>query len=123
MIARRFGLTGHEAQTLEQVGHALGLTRERMRKIKIDPLRNRRNAMVRALRARGPAGLGPGCLFRLALGLTQAGRREGGLGGVASEGQAARDVAQAGLAQRPVHRRMHATQNHADTLVVQALKR
>jgi len=48
VIARRFGLLGHEAQTLEQVGHALGLTRERVRQIQIEALRNLRNAMERA---------------------------------------------------------------------------
>ncbi|MFZ5467392.1 MAG: RNA polymerase sigma factor RpoS [Pseudomonadota bacterium] len=47
VIARRFGLFGHEAQTLEQVGQALGLTRERVRQIQIEALRGLRKAMER----------------------------------------------------------------------------
>jgi RNA polymerase nonessential primary-like sigma factor len=47
VIARRFGLLGHEPQTLEQVGQALGLTRERVRQIQIEALRGLRKAMER----------------------------------------------------------------------------
>lgn len=39
VIVRRFGLHGHERATLEQVGEALGLTRERVRQIQMDALK------------------------------------------------------------------------------------
>ena len=38
IVARRFGLDGHEPQTLEQVGKAVGLTRERVRQTQIRAL-------------------------------------------------------------------------------------
>jgi RNA polymerase nonessential primary-like sigma factor len=47
VIVRRFGLLGHEPQTLEEVGQALGLTRERVRQIQIEALRGLRKAMER----------------------------------------------------------------------------
>ena len=34
VLSRRFGLGGYDRQTLEEVGHAVGLTRERVRQIK-----------------------------------------------------------------------------------------
>jgi RNA polymerase nonessential primary-like sigma factor len=39
VIARRFGLDGHAACTLEQVGADIGLTRERVRQIQIEAMR------------------------------------------------------------------------------------
>lgn len=39
IIIRRFGLSGHEPATLEDVGKAVGLTRERVRQLQIDTLK------------------------------------------------------------------------------------
>ena len=39
VIARRFGLLGYEAGTLEDVGHEIGLTRERVRQIQVEGLK------------------------------------------------------------------------------------
>lgn len=39
VIARRYGLFGHERATLEEVGHSIGLTRERVRQIQIETLK------------------------------------------------------------------------------------
>lgn len=47
VIYRRFGLRGHEASTLEEVGEQINLTRERVRQIQVealDFLRDRMNA-------------------------------------------------------------------------------
>lgn len=38
VIARRFGLRGHESATLEDVGAEIGLTRERVRQIQVEAL-------------------------------------------------------------------------------------
>jgi len=38
VIVRRFGLEGHERGTLEEVGKAVGLTRERVRQLQLDAL-------------------------------------------------------------------------------------
>jgi len=38
VIVRRFGLDGHEKGTLEEVGKAVGLTRERVRQLQIDAI-------------------------------------------------------------------------------------
>lgn len=38
VLSRRFGLRGHDTSTLEQVGQAVGLTRERVRQIQIEAL-------------------------------------------------------------------------------------
>lgn len=38
ILARRFGLNGHEKATLEEVGQAVGLTRERVRQIQVEAL-------------------------------------------------------------------------------------
>lgn len=38
VIIRRYGLQGHKKQTLEEVGKAVGLTRERVRQIQLDAL-------------------------------------------------------------------------------------
>ncbi len=45
VIVRRFGLHGHERATLEQVGEALGLTRERVRQIQMDALKRLRRIL------------------------------------------------------------------------------
>lgn len=45
VIIRRFGLHGHERATLEQVGEALGLTRERVRQIRMDALKRLRRIL------------------------------------------------------------------------------
>lgn len=42
VLARRFGLRGHETSTLEQVGKEIGLTRERVRQIQVEALRRLR---------------------------------------------------------------------------------
>lgn len=39
VLARRFGLLGYEAATLEDVGYEIGLTRERVRQIQVEALR------------------------------------------------------------------------------------
>ncbi len=44
ILAMRFGLRGHDACTLEQVGREIGLTRERVRQIQIEALRRLRRA-------------------------------------------------------------------------------
>lgn len=45
VIIRRFGLHGHERATLEEVGHALGVTRERVRQIQMDALKRLRRIL------------------------------------------------------------------------------
>ncbi len=45
IIARRFGLLGHDRMTLEEVGKAVGLTRERVRQIQVEGLRKLRRIM------------------------------------------------------------------------------
>jgi RNA polymerase nonessential primary-like sigma factor len=47
VVERRFGLKGHEVATLEEVGEAIGVTRERVRQIQIDALRRLRLLMER----------------------------------------------------------------------------
>jgi RNA polymerase nonessential primary-like sigma factor len=39
VLARRFGLLGHEPATLEDVGNEIGLTRERVRQIQVEALK------------------------------------------------------------------------------------
>jgi len=43
VITRRFGLRGHERATLEEVGRAIGLTRERVRQIQVEALKTLRS--------------------------------------------------------------------------------
>jgi RNA polymerase primary sigma factor len=43
VLARRFGLEGETPQTLEEVGHSLGITRERVRQLESRALRELRN--------------------------------------------------------------------------------
>jgi len=45
VIARRFGLLGHEMSTLEEVGFEIGLTRERVRQIQVEALKRLRSLM------------------------------------------------------------------------------
>jgi len=45
VIARRFGLLGHEMSTLEEVGSEIGLTRERVRQIQVEALKRLRSLM------------------------------------------------------------------------------
>jgi len=45
VIVRRFGLNGHERQTLENVGKELGVTRERVRQIQMDALKRMRKIL------------------------------------------------------------------------------
>lgn len=47
ILARRFGLMGYEASTLEVVGEEIGLTRERVRQIQIDALARLKRAAQR----------------------------------------------------------------------------
>ena len=42
VVCRRFGLHGHDITTLEEVGVAIGLTRERVRQIQVDALKSLR---------------------------------------------------------------------------------
>lgn len=48
VIARRFGLSGYESATLEDVGRAIGLTRERVRQIQLEALAQLRKILRRA---------------------------------------------------------------------------
>jgi len=45
VVVRRFGLYGHERTTLEEVGAELGVTRERVRQIQMDALRQMRKIL------------------------------------------------------------------------------
>lgn len=45
VIMRRFGFAGHDKNTFEEIGKAIGLTRERVRQIQIDALRTLRAIM------------------------------------------------------------------------------
>ncbi|WP_346796111.1 RNA polymerase sigma factor RpoS [Halomonas sp. Bachu 37] len=45
VVVRRFGLRGHEAATLEEVGAEIGLTRERVRQIQVEALKKLRRAL------------------------------------------------------------------------------
>lgn len=47
VIARRFGLQGHEISTLEEVGKEIGLTRERVRQIQVEALKRLREILQR----------------------------------------------------------------------------
>lgn len=47
VIARRFGLRGHEKTTLEEVGKEIGLTRERVRQIQVEGLKALRKIFER----------------------------------------------------------------------------
>jgi len=47
VVARRFGLRGYETSTLEEVGHEIGLTRERVRQIQVEALRRLRDILER----------------------------------------------------------------------------
>lgn len=47
VISRRFGLRGHEKTTLEEVGKEIGLTRERVRQIQVEGLKNLRKIFER----------------------------------------------------------------------------
>lgn len=45
VVERRFGLHGYRRSTLEQIGEEIGVTRERVRQIQLDALRNLRSMM------------------------------------------------------------------------------
>jgi len=45
VLARRFGLLGYEAATLEDVGREIGLTRERVRQIQVEALKRLRDML------------------------------------------------------------------------------
>lgn len=47
VLARRFGLRGHETATLEEVGKAVGLTRERVRQIQLEALAQLRDSLTK----------------------------------------------------------------------------
>jgi len=57
VVARRFGLQGHESSTLEEVGQEIGLTRERVRQIQVEALRRLRDILEKQ-------GLNSDALFR-----------------------------------------------------------
>ena len=46
VLSRRFGLRGHDITTLEEVGKAIGLTRERVRQIQVDALKELKAMMA-----------------------------------------------------------------------------
>ncbi len=46
VLARRFGLLGYEASTLEDVGREIGLTRERVRQIQVEALRRLKDVLT-----------------------------------------------------------------------------
>lgn len=65
VLARRFGLLGYEAATLEDVGREIGLTRERVRQIQVEGLRRLREILQTQglnIEALSP-GVKPGYLF------------------------------------------------------------
>ncbi len=45
VVERRFGLHGHKSSTLEEVGREIGVTRERVRQIQMDALKNLRRIL------------------------------------------------------------------------------
>jgi len=45
VVERRFGLHGYGRATLEQIGDEIGVTRERVRQIQLDALKNLREMM------------------------------------------------------------------------------
>jgi RNA polymerase primary sigma factor len=47
VVVRRFGLEGHRAMTLEEIGNELGCTRERVRQIQDEALKRMRRAFAR----------------------------------------------------------------------------
>lgn len=47
VLSRRFGLGGYDRQTLEEVGEAIGLTRERVRQIQMSGLKALREIMLK----------------------------------------------------------------------------
>jgi RNA polymerase nonessential primary-like sigma factor len=47
VVERRFGLHGYRRATLEQIGDEIGVTRERVRQIQLDALKNLREMMER----------------------------------------------------------------------------
>lgn len=47
VLCRRFGVGGYERQTLEEVGQAIGLTRERVRQIQMSGLKSLREIMIK----------------------------------------------------------------------------
>ena len=46
VVCRRFGLRGYDVTTLEEVGKAIGLTRERVRQIQVDALKTLRGMLM-----------------------------------------------------------------------------
>ncbi|GAA4902567.1 sigma factor-like helix-turn-helix DNA-binding protein [Ferrimonas pelagia] len=46
ILARRFGLRGHEPTTLEVIGKDIGLTRERVRQLQVQALATLRNRVA-----------------------------------------------------------------------------
>ncbi|SKA13621.1 sigma factor-like helix-turn-helix DNA-binding protein [Photobacterium toruni] len=47
IICRRFGLLGHESQTLQEVADEVGLTRERVRQLQVISLKKLRKYLQR----------------------------------------------------------------------------
>lgn len=45
VVLRRFGLRGYDCQTLQEIGDAMGLTRERVRQIQVDALARLRHVL------------------------------------------------------------------------------
>ena len=47
VLLRRYGLEGHECDTLERVGKEVGLTRERTRQVQLEALKKLRRILAR----------------------------------------------------------------------------
>ena len=47
VVESRFGINGHEASTLEEVGESIGVTRERVRQIQVEALKRLRKILER----------------------------------------------------------------------------
>ena len=45
VVERRFGMNGYRRETLEDIGRDIGVTRERVRQIQLDALKNLRTMM------------------------------------------------------------------------------
>lgn len=69
VLARRFGLLGYEAATLEDVGREIGLTRERVRQIQVEGLRRLREILQ-------TQGLNIEALFRELVSICQKGQSQ-----------------------------------------------
>lgn len=77
VLVRRFGLRGHDRSTLEEVGEAVGLTRERVRQIQIEGLKRLRAIMEEQGIHLELAGVALGYSFAAWLALLRATKQKG----------------------------------------------